>query len=333
MGKIPKFGVVIIILILLIVVFAGVYLVGKELSSSWFDSSKEEISAPSWEPGQYWVYSFTTPEVMDAGSRMVVSHIDDPNYMVGIASRIDAQRHAVLNYNPMLGRITVDSLETYEEGVPQPLFSFPLEKDNSWSFSFFKVQNFNAKVKSIENLIYPEGETTIVNIEASASTGEKLTYSYDRAAEWIRHLTLVDSEGNYALQMNLVSYGTNFTGEIYFVRGVDVFDEEYSSSQGSPLIDIYDTFIDQGHPNWGPFDSLIYYYEVYTQDASSGTLTVRDHRSETKLRRVFGPNILENTLGKIPSEAGEWSVTVSLTGDSYLRLRMAGGIEYIWTVK
>jgi hypothetical protein len=133
--------------------------------------------------------------------------------------------------------------------------------------------------------------------------------------------------------MNLVTFGTNYTGEVYFVRGVDVYDERYESNQGSPVFEIYDTFLDSGHPNWGPFDSLIFYYEAYTQDASFGSLIIKDHRSETILRRAFYPNTLENSLGTIPSEAGEWAVTISLTGESSLRLRIAGGIEYIWTVK
>lgn len=325
-------------LITIIIIFVIGFIVGATILTGYVEyindgSVPDEISAPSWEAGKFWTYSFKTPEIEDVISRIVVASDDGTDYQVGVASRIDAQRHAVLNYNPMLGRITLEDLSIYEKGIPQPLFSFPLEKNKEWSFSMFDIEEFNARIINVRSVDLPtSGKTVLVEIQASSSAGEKLTYSYDNSAKWVRSLIFEDSSGNILLDMTLVSYGKGFTGEVYFVRAVDLFDEEYISSRGSPDIDFYNSFLDQGHPDWGPFDYLVYYYDVLTGDNSGGVVTVTDPASESTMKRAFGPNTFERALGTIPSESGEWKVTVVISGESYLRLRIAGGIEYIWTV-
>lgn len=322
----------------IIAIFIIGFLVGAAILTGYVeyfepDSIPEEISTPTWEAGKYWTYTFKTPEIEDVISRIVVASEDGTNYLVGVASRVDAQRHAVLNYNPMLGRIAIEGLSIYEKGIPQPLFSFPLKKNKEWSFSMFGIEEFNARVKSIRSADLPtSGRTILVEIQASASTGERLTYSYDTSAKWIRSLVFEDASETALLEMTLVSYGMGFAGEVYFIRAVDLFDEEYISDRGSPDLDFYNSFYDQGHPDWGPFDYLVYYYDVLSGESSGGAVTVTDPASESQMRRVFGPNTFERALGTIPSESGEWKVTVVISGESYLRLRVAGGIEYIWTV-
>ena len=325
-----------------IITIVGIFIIGFLLGATMFIGYFEyseysyipsEISTPNWEYGKYWTYSFKTPEIEDVISRIVVASDDGTDYLIGVASRLDAQRHAVLNYNPMLVRITMENFSIYEKGIPQPLFSFPLRKNTQWTFSMFDVEEFKARVVSIRTFDLPiSGQTTLVNIEATASSGESLTYSYDTSAKWIHSLVFEDSSGNVLLDMKLISYGLGFVGEVYFVRATDLFSDVYNSKRGSPAIDLYNSFLDQGHPNWGDWDYLVYYYEVITEENSGGTLTVADPLSKEAMKRVFGPNTFESTLGTIPSESGEWKVTIALGGDSYLRLRIAGGIEYIWTV-
>ncbi len=318
----------------IITIFIIGFLVGATILTGYvefteYGSIPNEISAPTWKAGKYWTYTFKTPEIEDVISRIVVASEEEENYLVGVASRVDAQRHAVLNYNPLLGRITIDELSIYEKGIPQPLFNFPLKKNKEWSFSMFGIEEFRARVNSIRSADLPvSGKTILVDIQASASTGERLTYSYDNSAKWIRSLVLEDSSGTAILETNLVSYGMGFAGEVYFIRGVDLVDELHTS----PVLDVHNTLI-EGHPDWGPFDSLIYHFEILTEDNSGGTLVIKDPTSEVEaIRRVFGPNTFESSLGTIPSESEELSVSVSLAGESYLRLRIAGGIENIWTV-
>lgn len=321
-------------LLTIIIIFVIGFIVGATILTGYVEyiddgSVPDEISAPSWEAGKFWTYSFKTPEIEDVISRIVVASNDGTDYLVGVASRLDAQRHAVLNYNPMLGRITINELSVYEKGIPQPLFNFPLKKNKEWSFCMFGIEEFQARVDSIRSADLPSsGRTVIAEIQASSSSGEKLIYSYDTSAEWVNFLVLKDSSGVALLEMNLVSFGNGFAGEVYFVRGVDLVDELYTA----PVFDVFNTLI-TGHPDWGPFDSLVYHYEVLTEDNSGGTLVVKDPTSTVEaMRRVFGPNAFESSLGTIPSGSEEMSVSVSLAGNSYLRLRIAGGIEYIWTV-
>ncbi len=317
-----------------IVVFIIGFIVGAALLTgyvSYLESSgvPEKISAPTWGKGQYWTYSFKTPEIEDVVSRMVVASVGDDNYDIGVASRIDAQRHGVLNFNPMLGRITVEDLSVFEKGIPQPIFSFPLKEKKEWTFSMFDINDFKAKVVSIKKMDLPSsGETIIVEISASSPGGDSLTYTYDRSAEWVNSLVLKDNSGEPQLEMNLISHGSGFAGSVYFVRGVDLMKHDYSS----PVVDVQNTLI-EGHPEWGPFDQIIYHFEVLTEANSGGTLVIKDPTTTTEaMRRVFGPNTFESSLGTIPSDSEQLSVSIALTGESYLNLRIAGGIEYSWVV-
>jgi hypothetical protein len=315
-------------------VFVIGFILGAILLTGYINYSEQasipdEISAPTWTSGEYWKYSFKTPDIEDAISQIVVASQEDNNYLVGVISRLDAQRHAVLNYNPMLGRIAIEDLAVYEKGVPQPLFSFPLEKGKQWSFSLFNIVDFNAEVNSIKNIKIPGGEkTTIVDIRAEAPSGDKLIYSYDNLANWIHSLVWEDSSGEIQLEMTLVTHGQGFAGTVYFVRGRDIVNNTYTA----PATDFYKTPI-EGHPQWGPFDSLIYHFIVSTQDNSGGTLIIKDPTSNLEaMARVFGPNIFESSLGTIPSNSDDLSITVTLFGEAHLHIRIAGGIEYIWNV-
>lgn len=330
-GIIHKKNLIIIIAVLLsIISISGCF---DSDSSSDGDKSQGPDSAPTWTLGKFWYYTFSTPELDNIFSKIIVSPDDGTNYQIGVDSSIDAQRHAVLNFNPMLGRVRITDLAVYEKGDPQLIFSFPLEEKSKWEFSLWGIENFQAEVVSEKKVDFENtGKTTIFNIVAIAPSGEQVVYNYDSSAEWIRQLILTDSAQNVILEINLVSYGIGYSGEVYFVRGVDLYDREFVSTPDSPVAELYDSFLDQGHPSWGPFDLLIYYLDITTESDSGGWLTLRDHQSETALHREFGPDYMESSLGTIPSNSGEWTLTVNLEGNAELRMRIAGGIEYIWTV-
>ncbi|MBT4406997.1 MAG: hypothetical protein HOC79_03900, partial [Euryarchaeota archaeon] len=63
-----------------------------------------------------------------------------------------------------------------------------------------------------------------------------------------------------------------------------------------------------------------------------GTLSVKDHSGVTPLARAWGPSSTEKgSLGTIPSNSGEYSVTVTLNGgSSIIHLKMAGGLRTQW---
>jgi len=291
------------------------------------------IQAPVWMPGNYWIYYFTTQDDTDIATRMVVAPDDGTNYLVGTASAEEARRHAVLNYNPLLGRVELNNFSVYEEGEPQPLFMFPLEKGKSWSFSFLDVEGWQASVESIEKVNIPAmGETVIVNIHAEAPGGEVMDYSFDMAAGWVHLMRARDNTGGIIVNMTLISYGSGFSGEVHFMRGLDLFDEEYSSSAGSPVVDVYDTFLDSGHPDHGDFDTLVIYLNIRIGGSSGGFFSLKDHASNEVFLRTFSSNENTNELHEVEDEAGEYEINVNLDGNCDLRIRIAGGIWDTWTV-
>jgi len=298
------------------------------------DSAPSQINAPVWNVGHYWIYTFSTPDIQNTVCRMVVAPDDGTNHLVGAASLYEAQLHAVLNFNPVLGRVKLGDYSVYEKGKPQPLFSFPLKEGKAWNYSFLDVDRWDAKVTSIQRADIPgSGKTNLAYISATGSGGEKLDYIYDSSAGWLRSMTFVDSVGTTRLQMTMVSCGEGYNGTVYFIRAGDLFDREYTSTPGSPVADVYDTFVDQGHPKYGPWDHLIYFLNIDTKDNSGGSVAFRDHAGETAFQRTIGPDTNENTLGSIPSESGNWTVVTNLDGNAYLRVRIAGGITYSWDVR
>ena len=64
---------------------------------------------------------------------------------------------------------------------------------------------------------------------------------------------------------------------------------------------------------------------------SSGTLTLRDHQSTSMLGRQWGQNAEEaGNIGTIPYPSGDYTLTITQTGNSYIRLIVAGGLTSSW---
>jgi hypothetical protein len=300
------------------------------------DSDDEDtpstIQAPVWEVGKFWVYAFTTPEETDIATRLVVAPDDGTNHLVGAASAEEARRHAILNYNPLLGRVELNNFSVYEEGQPQPLFHFPLKKGDSWSFSFLGVSGWEARVGSIKRVSIPSmGETVIVDIHAEAPGGEVMDYSFDTAAGWVHLMRAKDASNNTIVNMSLVSHGSGYSGQVHFMRGLDLFDRIYTSN-GGPVVDVYDTFLDSGHPDHGDFDTLVIFLQYRIGESSGGSLSIKDHASNEVFIRTFSSEQNKDELSEIEDEAGEYGVTVNLEGSCDLRVRVAGGIMYNWDV-
>ena len=93
--------------------------------------SVDETEKPGWQVGDWWLYTFETAQFGEDTARLVVTEIreDEGLYMLGISSEREAQRHAVVNHNPFLGRVTIDELSVYENGEPQQVFNFLGKKE------------------------------------------------------------------------------------------------------------------------------------------------------------------------------------------------------------
>ena len=111
-------------LLMMTVSLAGCLGEGGISSSDIGDTTEDELALPDWQIGDQWLYTFITPQFGEDSARLVVADVrtDDGLFMLGISSEGEAQRHAVINHNPFLGRVCMDGLSVYENGEPQPVF-------------------------------------------------------------------------------------------------------------------------------------------------------------------------------------------------------------------
>ena len=295
------------------------------LDSGLFSNNNEEatIASPTWTKGDFWQYSVKTPN-LEISTTMVVSIDDDAtDYYVGAGTLEDAKRHAVLNHNPALGRVRMLDFAVYENNVPQKIFDFPLKTDKSWSFSLYGEEFVAIVLTSIED------ENTDIDISATSNSGATILYHYDTNARWFTYFQYTNANGEDVLTMDLANYGSGFTGNAYFCRGGDLYDQEFSG----PDLEVYDTvYVNEGHERYGNWNYILYFLEANTGGSGSGELTLKDHLGTELLVETFSPGVTRNEMGSVEGSSGNWTFEIALSGDSYVRMRIAGAIQYTYAV-
>ena len=286
-------------------------------------SGDTAIATPTWEVGQSWTYTVVIPgtvEELAVETTMVVGDIDETDYRLGSSQLEDAQRHAVLNHNPALGRIRIADMALYEKNEPQLLLQFPLTAGASWNFSLFGVERFDATIISITD--------GIASISAQSTSGERLDYVYDHSIGWLTSFVRSETDGSELLRMTVVETGTSYTDEVWFCRGGDLYEGKFTG----PDLEFYDTaFANDGHVRYGPWSYIVYWIEADIGGSGSGELILRDHDGE-QLTEVFTPGNSFQELGTVTGTSGNWTLQVSLSGDADVRLLVAGAIQYSWVL-
>ena len=311
-------------LLMMTVSLAGCITQGDLSSSDIGNTTEDELALPDWQIGDQWLYTFITPEFGEDSARLVVADVraDDGLFMLGISSEGEAQRHAVINHNPFLGRVTMDGLSVYENGEPQSVFRFPWTAGDSWSFRLLG-QDWIASTENIYN-----GEVTV---SATSAEGHSLNYVFSGREGFIKSLLWTDDEGINHLEMNLNQKKTGYTGDVFFYRAGDIHDNLYEENDQ----EIYDTFLDEGYSPNEAWDTLVWYLDVeISQQGGSGSLSIKDHQGASPLTRAWGAGATEKgSFGTIPSNSGDHSITVTLRGeDSFAHLKVAGALVRSWTL-
>ena len=287
-------------------------------------TTEDQKMLPVWEIGDNWLYTFITPQFGEDSARLVVADVrtDDGLFMLGISSEGEAQRHAVINHNPFLGRVTMDGLSVYENGDPQPVFNFPWMVGNSWDFRLLG-QDWTATTDNIYN-----GDVTV---SATSTEDHELSYVFSGSQGFIKSLLWTDNEGIDHLEMNLNQKKTGYTGDVFFYRAGDIHDNLYEENDQ----EIYDTFLDDGYSPNEVWDTLVWYLDVeISQQGGSGSLSIKDHQGASPLTRAWGAGSTEKgSFGTIPSNSGDHSITVTVRGqDSFVHLKVAGALVRSWTL-
>ena len=171
--------------------------------------------------------------------------------MLAISSIGEARRHAVLNHNPFLGRITHEDLSAFENGVPQPVLDFPLVEGAGWGFTLFSTE-WSASVRTATG--------GVAVMEAEASDGSTLEYVYDSSSKFFSSFIWTDSSGVVQLRMMLADDGGSHSGDVYFVRGGDLYSNTWDES--GPDIEFEDSFFVSDHPNDGEWNEMIYFLDL-----------------------------------------------------------------------
>lgn len=312
-----------VVLLLCSLTLAGC-LDGPSVDSDGYGStSEDELLLPVWSVGDQWLYSFSTPQFGEDSARLVVAESDDEGglYRLGISNVEGAQRHAVFNHNPFLGRVTQDGLSVFEEGEAQPVFNFPWVVGDTWTFTLLG-QQWSATTESIYD--------GVVDIEATSSDGHRLEYSFSGRAGFLDSFVWMDDNGNEQLRMQLTQVKTGYEGDVHFYRARDLLDSTYESNDN----DVYDSFLDNGHPDGTNWDVLVWYIDVTVADGGSGSITMNDHTGASPLFRAWGSGATESgAVGTVPSNSGDYSLTVNLRGQSsMLHFRVAGAAVTQWTL-
>ena len=279
------------------------------------------ISSPNWIKSDFWEYSVKTSN-LELSTTMVVSIDNDAtDYYVGTGTLEDAKRHAVLNHNPALGRVQMSDFAVYENNEPQKIIDFPLKTSKSWSFSLYGENEFVASVIEIEN--------GLAEISAVSDSGARISYIFSQEARWFSYFEFTNANGEAILSMELANYGTGFTGNAYFCRGGDLYDKEFEG----PDLEVYDTvYISEGHQRYGNWNYILYFLEANTGGSGSGELTLKDHLGTELLFETFSPGVTKNEMGSVEGNSGNWTFEIALSGDSYVRMRIAGAIQYTYAV-
>ncbi|DAC28624.1 MAG TPA: hypothetical protein HA327_06320 [Candidatus Poseidoniaceae archaeon] len=288
------------------------------------DTTQDELALPDWQVGDQWLYTFITPEFGEDSARLVVAEVreDEGLFMLGISSEGEAQRHAVINHNPFLGRVTIDGLSVYENGEPQPVFNFPWSVGNTWNFRLLG-QQWSATTDNVYN-----GEVTV---SATSEDGHELDYVFSGRQGFIKNLVWQDSDGNENLRMNLNQKKSGYTGDVYFYRAGDLHDNLYTENDQ----EIYDTFLDDGYSSDEAWDTLVWYLDVEIDSKGSGSLTISDQQDgSSPLSRAWGNGATEKgSFGTIPSKSGEHRITLTLQGEtSVVHLKVAGALVRSWSL-
>ena len=292
------------------------------LENGLFGNEEDNLSlySPSWEKGDFWEYAITIDDKQFSTTMVVSIDDDDSDYYIGAGNLDDAKRHSVLNYNPALGRVQMTDFSIYENNIPQKIISFPLNQDKSWEFGLYG-ENFKASVIDIT-----EGKA---EISANAESGAFINYIFDKEARWINNFEYTNSNGETILIMNLGNYGSGYTGNSYFCRGGDLFDEEFIG----PDFGVYDTqFANGGHERYGPWNYIVYYLEANIGSSGSGELVLRDREGSEILVETFSPGTNQHIMGTVAGSSGNWTLEISLSGKADVRARIAGAIQYTYSV-
>jgi len=320
---------IIIMLVIFTAVIPSEIIIENDTQST--PSETLSISCPQWKVTDYWEYSIKTEHFPDTEAFMACYDIIDDNYMIGMDVREQALIHSLFNVNPMLGRITKNNLAVYENGVPKTMYNFPLTYNKIWEFNMFN-RNLNVKAFFNPKISTTQGLLPGFEIIATNDAGFLLEYNYIPEIKWFTHFKVTDEQGIVKYDLELLDYGSDFHGTLYFMRGKDLYDMTYESIGKDDITTVLDTLEVTGHPKYGDFDFLAINIAVDLEGNGWTKVIVQNPNNEIVYSRDILADKHEFTFTELPNKNGNWQIRYSLFTKSTAKVIIAGVLEYSVTV-
>ena len=102
------------------------------------------------------------------------------------------------------------------------------------------------------------------------------------------------------------------------------------------MIQVFRQYIEKTYSNkqidhtW--LNYIVYYLEADIGSSGSGELVLRDHEGTEVLVETFSPGTNQHIMGTVAGSSGNWTLEISLSGNADVRARIAGAIQYTYSV-
>lgn len=293
---------------------------------------------PNWDVGFAWTYEVETNEFPRTTTTMMTYDDDGNNYRIGTTDRRQALIHSLFNVNPQIGRIQKGNLAVYEDGEPRAMYDFPLEDGKTWTTGLFVSQHggtLTAEATYSDSISTAMGPMEGFEVQATNPNGFTVTYDYIPEIQWFSKLVVTDADGTQINRLAVQDFTRDGSGKAWFVRGSDIFDRHYASSDCLP--NCQESVLVQGESDkdgkYGPYDLVAYNVQVTIPNpdsTDSAEIEIRDGNGDPVYQRSFSLSQKDEFNFNVTRDfaPGDWTIDVTLRGDAEATVRLAGAWEY-----
>ncbi|HEX9815381.1 MAG TPA: hypothetical protein VGB18_00255, partial [Candidatus Thermoplasmatota archaeon] len=300
-----------------------------------------QAELPDWRFGQTWTYRVERPGLPTGTFKMIVAEDRDDLWVVATNNRTQAVDHAVYSTNPMLGRISKETLSPYQSGAPVKMYQFPLADGKTWQATFFgTTMNFQANyVGDIDSSQIDKARNLPSRLDGFRVTatggGRTVMFDYVDTIEWFTRFELQEADSTFSIRLSLADFESNYKGSYFFFRGAP--DAESLIKEGSHQANALpptsrETFDATVPANFKDFVALgvIYVGKTGTPPPNLEMQLLRPTGGAvlTQQQTRFAGAREVHFLHDVPGIEGKWTFQVNMTGTLTYEARVFGISKY-----
>jgi hypothetical protein len=263
------------------------------------------LSAPTWQLGDHWTYSFS----FGGQARFIVTGEEGTDWILDTDDKDFAFFHQAIEEVSTLGRVAKTDLSGTQGNDRVKYFDWPLQDGKTWSMTW--------DGETFQVTAHQQSETRFL-MEAVQDGTVRRTYVYDDTVRWLRTVTFLDEDGNMAGEGTLQSSGRNHTGD--YVRWDLPLDYRTTISMGEAFTDFFT--VSEGVDEMWYDLALTCSPEGIEEDNGFLLLRAIPREAPTGGLDASGPcPFTRAEQGVLPPTPGDWTVNV-LSGGASGHLRM-----------